>query len=212
MNTNTKAVRATAQMKLGRRISEGHATLTSEDIRKVVLGTIDFFGCDDVDPEALVAELEASFQTVIGVEHTLLGKDEAYEPWLDKRKAEITWRFWDRYQQYLLQEKGWPQSTLDRLDESTDRVLGLLTSPDRVGAWDRRGMVVGHVQSGKTANYVGIISKAADAGYKLIVVLAGFHKSLRSQTQIRLEEGFLGMIAEHCRASRTRRFAGSGLG
>lgn len=192
MNANTKAVRATAQMKLGQKIAGWAPPLTSEDIRKVVLGTIEFFGCDDVDPEAVVADLEASFQTVIGTEHTLLSNEEAYTPWLDKRKAEIAWSFWDRYYQYLLQEKRWPQATLERLDESTDRVLSLLTAPDQAGAWDRRGMVVGHVQSGKTANYVGIISKAADAGYKLIVVLAGFHKSLRSQTQIRLEEGFLG--------------------
>src|SRR5690606_14162689 len=81
---------------------------------------------------------------------------------------------------------------LDRLDQTSDHVLHLLTAPDRAGGWDRRGMVVGHVPSGKTANYVGLICKAADAGYKLIVVLGGFHKSLRSQTQIRLEEGFLG--------------------
>jgi hypothetical protein len=48
------------------------------------------------------------------------------------------------------------------------------------------------VQSGKTANYIGLINKAVDAGYRLVVVLAGIHKSLRSQTQIRLDEGFLG--------------------
>jgi hypothetical protein len=53
-------------------------------------------------------------------------------------------------------------------------------------------MVVGHVQSGKTANYVGLICKAADAGYKVVIVLTGFHNNLRTQTQIRLEEGFLG--------------------
>jgi hypothetical protein len=52
--------------------------------------------------------------------------------------------------------------------------------------------VVGHVQSGKTGNYTGLICKAADAGYKIIIVLAGLHNNLRSQTQIRLEEGFLG--------------------
>ncbi|MGY2255726.1 PD-(D/E)XK motif protein [Pseudomonas reactans] len=56
----------------------------------------------------------------------------------------------------------------------------------------RRGLVVGHVQSGKTGNYTGLICKAADAGYKIIIVLAGLHNNLRSQTQIRLEEGFLG--------------------
>jgi hypothetical protein len=53
-------------------------------------------------------------------------------------------------------------------------------------------LVVGHVQSGKTANYTGLICKAADAGYKIIIVLAGLHNNLRSQTQMRLDEGFLG--------------------
>ena len=56
----------------------------------------------------------------------------------------------------------------------------------------RRGLVVGHVQSGKTGNYTGLICKAADAGYKIIIVLAGLHNNLRAQTQIRLDEGFLG--------------------
>ena len=70
--------------------------------------------------------------------------------------------------------------------------MRLLEDPERSGPWDRRGLVVGHVQSGKTANYTGLICKAADAGYKLIVVLAGLHKNLRSQTQMRLDEGFLG--------------------
>ena len=56
-------------------------------------------------------------------------------------------------------------------------------------------MVVGNVQSGKTANYIGLISKAADAGYKVIVVLAGILDDLRIQTQIRIEEGFIGKNA-----------------
>ena len=53
-------------------------------------------------------------------------------------------------------------------------------------------MVVGSVQSGKTANYCGLICKAIDAGYRLVVVLAGMHNNLRSQTQYRLDEGVLG--------------------
>ena len=57
---------------------------------------------------------------------------------------------------------------------------------------DRRGLVVGQVQSGKTAHYTGLICKAADAGYRLIVVMAGVHNNLRSQTQLRLDEGFYG--------------------
>ena len=53
-------------------------------------------------------------------------------------------------------------------------------------------MVVGHVQSGKTANYTGLICKAADAGYRLIIVIAGIHNNLRNQTQARIDEGFIG--------------------
>ena len=79
-----------------------------------------------------------------------------------------------------------------KLDEVTDRTLGLLGNPREDGPWDRRGMVVGHVQSGKTANYTGLVCKAADAGYRLIVVIAGIHNNLRNQTQERIDEGFIG--------------------
>ena len=44
-------------------------------------------------------------------------------------------------------------------------------------------MVMGHVQSGKTANYTGLICKAADAGYKVVIIIAGLHNNLRNQTQ-----------------------------
>jgi hypothetical protein len=50
-----------------------------------------------------------------------------------------------------------------------------------------RGLVVGYVQSGKTANFSALIAKAADAGYKIVIVLSGLHNTLRRQTQIRLQ-------------------------
>ena len=112
--------------------------------------------------------------------------------WLPAKKSQVDWKFWQRYQRYLLEAKSIPESSIIRIDDFTDRILELLENPLRDGEWDRRGMVVGQVQSGKTSNYTGLICKAADAGYKLIIVLAGMHKSLRSQTQIRLDEGFLG--------------------
>ena len=82
---------------------------------------------------------------------------------------------------------------LATLDGDTDRTLGFLENPDEEGQWDRRGMVMGHVQSGKTANYTGLVCKAADAGYKVIVIIAGIHNSLRNQTQRRIDEGFIGL-------------------
>jgi len=181
-----------AQLALQRRLDKGEGPLTPEMIASQVRDVIGMFGTAEVDPERIVAELEASFQTFIGRERTL--EDQGHEPWLPSRRGNIDWRFWTRYRQHLAQ-RGFPEPTLNRLDESTDRVVGLLTDPTKQGTWDRRGMVVGHVQSGKTAHYTGVISKAADAGYKLVIVLAGLHKSLRSQTQIRLEEGFLGYDA-----------------
>ena len=78
------------------------------------------------------------------------------------------------------------------LEENIDEIIRRLENPQRPGKWDCRGMVVGQVQLGKTANYIGLICKAVDAGYKLIIILAGVHNSLRSQTQMRIDEGFLG--------------------
>ena len=167
-------------------------SLTSQQIRDAVQTAVEFLQAKDVAIDALVADLEACFQTVIGRERFLSGDRDGHDPWLNSRTGSISWRFWERYEQFLAHEKKWPLATLRRLDDSTDRVLGLLTDPGKEGEWDRRGLVMGHVQSGKTSHYVGLICKAADAGYKLVIVLAGFHKSLRSQTQIRLEEGFLG--------------------
>lgn len=98
--------------------------------------------------------------------------------------------YWQRYRDYI--EASLPWSAVEKLDEITDDILSDLEDPLRHGKWDRRGLVVGHVQSGKTSNYTGLICKAADSGYKIIIVLAGLHNNLRAQTQARLDEGFLG--------------------
>ena len=111
------------------------------------------------------------------------------------RKANIHWKFWNRYINYL--QKKIAADTINKLDTLTDDILDRISDPAKFGAWNKRGMVVGQVQSGKTSNYIGLINKAADAGYKLIIVLAGMHDSLRSQTQIRIDEGFLGFNTQH---------------
>ena len=120
---------------------------------------------------------------------TTLKDNTGHIEWL-KAARKKDWPYWRRYRDY--QESKLSDVVVDGLDESTSDILGLLEDPLRADPWDRRGLVVGHVQSGKTSNYTGLINKAADAGYKIIIVLAGLHNNLRSQTQIRLEEGFLG--------------------
>lgn len=109
--------------------------------------------------------------------------------WL-KNDRKKDWRYWARYKRFLQTKMSY--KVVDALDRSTDSILAELEDPTRSGSWDRRGLVVGHVQSGKTTNYSALICKAADAGYKIIIVLAGLHNNLRAQTQIRLEEAFLG--------------------
>jgi len=166
---------------------------------------------ETVDRGRLIRELEASNATWIGQASVLVDPDERHQPWLEQAKAELSWEFRERYKLFLASQ-NWARATRDELDRSTDQVLNLLTDPRLPGSWDRRGLVVGHVQSGKTAHYIGLICKAVDAGYKLIVVLSGMHKSLRSQTQIRLEEGFLGYDISAARARRADRAAVRSVG
>ena len=111
-------------------------------------------------------------------------------PWLYSRKDDINWELWSRYKSYM-HEKD-PSFPINDLDDFTDKILDKCYNPKEPGSWDRRGMVVGHVQSGKTSNYVGLINKATDAGYKVIIVIAGTISSLRRQTQERIDEGYIG--------------------
>lgn len=111
-------------------------------------------------------------------------------------RGEISWRFWNRYSWYLQNQIGISAAVIERMHEITGKILERLENPHRSSPWDRRGMVVGDVQSGKTSNYNGLICKAADAGYSAIIILAGMHNSLRSQTQDRVDVGFLGFDTE----------------
>ncbi|MFF5171547.1 Z1 domain-containing protein [Micromonospora sp. NPDC000089] len=148
-----------------------------------------------VDRVALVRDVESSCNVFIPSANVMEG-DEDHDPWLDESKSSIEWRFWDRYRRYVSTVGKMPPSAVDRLDEITDMVLGRLERPSRKGPWDRRGLVAGQVQSGKTGNYIGLTCKAIDAGYKLVIVLAGIHNSLRAQTQARVDEGVLGFSTE----------------
>lgn len=119
-----------------------------------------------------------------------------FKPWLQQRRTEITRHFYyPRYVRWLSQ-KGFTPNVLGVLDKDTDKIVGLLGDPQLTTPWSRRGLVVGHVQSGKTANYSGVICKAADYGYRFIVVLAGIQEDLRTQTQERIEEGFIGCTSD----------------
>lgn len=106
-----------------------------------------------------------------------------------------TWNYWPALRQFLLTAKGWELSALRSLDDSSDRILRQLEPPN-TEAYDVRGLVLGFVQSGKTASYTALIAKAADAGYRLVIVLSGIDNGLRRQTNIRLKKELVG-YADH---------------
>lgn len=111
--------------------------------------------------------------------------------WLTDREGDIAWKRWIAYRQ-LLTQKGFAPGVLATIDTSTRDILNCVGDPETTGQWKRRGLVIGEVQSGKTASYLGVVNRAADAGYRLIILLAGGTEALRKQTQFRVDEGLLG--------------------
>lgn len=98
--------------------------------------------------------------------------------------------YWRRLRAYLLDRIGRSEAELESLDDSTDRILAHLEDPRPEGPpqFKVRGLALGYVQSGKTANFSALIAKAADVGYKLVIVLSGMDNGLRQQTQRRLDK------------------------
>lgn len=120
--------------------------------------------------------------------------DGESEPWTASC-FEIKERYyWNRYKNYLKNKKGWATKVINSIDHVTEDVLDLCGNPDDViKPWQKRGLVIGDVQSGKTAVFTGLINKAADAGYQVFIVLTGTLETLRQQTQERLEKEFVGL-------------------
>jgi hypothetical protein len=167
------------------------ARKTEDELRNMIRGVAAAVapGLSEDEIEQIAREIEHKQGIKAGLGAVVDSDD--FEPWLDDAKPSIEPFYWNRYRKLLLQN-GLPKDVVISTDTVTDKILGRLGNPEKHVPWDRRGMVVGHVQSGKTANYTGLICKAADAGYRLIIVIAGIHNNLRNQTQARIDEGFIG--------------------
>lgn len=147
------------------------------------------------DLRSAMEEAMIAIDTSMGEGVSLVDPDANHdEDWVYKREG-IEWTYSNAYEDYLRGEK-WQPTLVQSLSDVATKILGLLQDPKSEGAWNRRGLVIGHVQSGKTANYMGVIAKAADAGYKFIIVIAGIHNNLRRQTQERIDEGFIGRSSD----------------
>ena len=143
------------------------------------------------DAEKVIAVLQSRLIVSMDTGDSI-SKKETYKPWLSNKKAGFEFFYWNRYAKYLEIDKKWNKGVVATIDEVSDRVLDLLGDPTEPGTFRRRGLVLGDVQSGKTANYTALINKAADSGYRVIILLSGIIENLRRQTQERLDEGFIG--------------------
>jgi hypothetical protein len=142
----------------------------------------------------IIEEALIAVDTRMGAGVSLIDDEANHDDeWVYKR--EIAWTYSDAYEEFLKKEK-WHPSVVRSLSDVGTKILGHLQDPTSEGSWNRRGLVIGHVQSGKTANYTGVIAKAADAGYKFIIVSAGIHSNLRKQTQERIDEAFIGRSSD----------------
>ncbi len=120
-------------------------------------------------------------------------KEKNHVSWYYSAKKDIKTEFWDRYRSYLIKYKEFAPKVVHSLDASTDEMMDMLGNPLLENDFQRKGLVIGDIQSGKTATYIALINKAADAGYRIIILLTGTIEKLRKQTQRRLDEGFIGL-------------------
>lgn len=94
--------------------------------------------------------------------------------------------YWPRLAKYFASDLGWTADRIEPVDHASSKVIAQTPRPE-TDSWTSKGLVVGYVQSGKTTNFTSVIAKAADVGYKLVIVLSGIHNGLRRQTQERLD-------------------------
>lgn len=143
------------------------------------------FDADEID--GYVREFQRRAESVrVGYPPKILAAP-GMKPWYPGPLADDP--YWVPYAAFLHQD-GWPSDRLQILDEASSKIIAYTNDPSHA-TFLTKGLVVGHVQSGKTTNYTAVIAKAADVGYRLIIVLSGIHNGLRRQTQERLAEQLL---------------------
>ena len=115
-----------------------------------------------------------------------------FQTWLtDKREASIKWSYLERYLNYL-SKNGRSKNVIAETRRSSRDIVSKIGDPESGSSFFVKGLVVGEVQSGKTANFNAVINRAIDSGYKLIIVFSGIMEDLRGQTQDRVESEVVG--------------------
>ena len=152
------------------------SSLNEEDIQEVILKIQEIEGID------------------MDICSTIEDDSDNFEEWLTpERKQVLNDGYWANYKNLLSKKGSFSDNVITTIGLDTDRIISKCgdPSPTKNNAWDRKGLVMGSVQSGKTANYIALITKAVDLGYKVIIVIAGRDNNLREQTQKRINDGFI---------------------
>lgn len=170
--------------------------LTDEKIDKVIQKSALFNDCSLLPEEIeyIKRDLQYQYQVRCSPGQSILNDYEETK-WYDDCKADIEPKFWSRYKDYLIDVSNFSPNVVNTLGDDTldEKLMNCLGNPKSNRDFFRRGLIIGDVQSGKTSTYIGLMCKAADAGYKVFILLTGTIESLRRQTQERVEEGFIGI-------------------
>lgn len=165
------------------------------------------------DYSRILQRIVDRYEEEVGIntyEPYVLAQDRKSKYWLFQMKPNIPHSFFDRYKLYLSQE-GFPQKAILNIESTCETILAYCANPSLIGVVDKKkGLVVGDVQSGKTANYLGLINMAFDYGYRIVVLLAGATNSLRLQTQKRTDSGVIGAKSDSI--GNTIEYIGVGFG
>ena len=170
----------------------GDANPSEEDIKTAIGQVSMLLPLNERENDYIEKLLQSSYKVRMDLGNGVVN-EATYHPWLASRKATMPTYYWDRYYRYLELDQGWDTEVIDTLGDVSDEILDLCGNPEEPGYWKRKGLILGDIQSGKTSNYLALCNKAADAGYKIIILLTGTIESLRKQTQERVDAGFVGL-------------------
>lgn len=149
--------------------------------------------CSKDEYQKMFSDIEYKYKVKHPEGHVIIDDYDNHKDWYvdDENNNHF---YWNRYKEYLLKLTNISNSSIARLEESTlPDILNCMSDPNSQNKQWKRGLVIGDVQSGKTSTYTGLICKAADAGYKVVILLAGMTENLRQQTQGRIDEAIVGI-------------------
>ena len=157
--------------------------------------TLSRLECNDATKTRLFIDMEYEYKIVHNKGQAIFNDYDEKREWYSNMEIKDNF-FWSRYKDYLINHSSISRISINLLDDVTlPDIMNCLGNPNDVMDKPRlrRGLIIGDVQSGKTATYTGLICKAADAGYKVVILLTGITENLRRQTQERIDEGIVGM-------------------